>query len=291
MHQASISAAAIDKKNQSSLSPAKKAHHSGGVKVREIRPDSSVIFYTTGEYRSPIYSAIRKPPPLLSPFMKKNHSSHRPPSAMHPNRRHGRQQQKIPTAIVVNSKKQNHESAIVVADSQRILAAGFPPRVQGDRGPQRKARHTAHGALLLLNRPWLQNRILQHRMNAGEEDDQRMLRLLFDSILEVTAGALEEQIGRINESATDEGYGNITCIIADGSMASAISVARKMGTPNAAFWPASVGSLAATQTNFLGSASTIQKARTIAEENATAVPAGYIIDEIELLFFVLVKTE
>ncbi|KAL6011973.1 hypothetical protein ACLOJK_002440 [Asimina triloba] len=80
-------------------------------------------------------------------------------------------------------------------------------------------------------------------MAAGENRND--IGKLCDSILEVMPGALEELIGRINESAAAaDDYGKITCVIADGSMAWAISVARKMGIPNAAFWPVSVGCLA-----------------------------------------------
>ncbi|KAL6011979.1 hypothetical protein ACLOJK_002446 [Asimina triloba] len=76
-------------------------------------------------------------------------------------------------------------------------------------------------------------------------DNRNDICKLCDCILEVMPGALEELIGRINgQSADDDDDGKITCIIADGSMAWAVSIARKMGIPNAAFWPASVANLA-----------------------------------------------
>ncbi|XP_058070362.1 UDP-glycosyltransferase 83A1-like [Magnolia sinica] len=76
-------------------------------------------------------------------------------------------------------------------------------------------------------------------METGE--DRTDLGKLCDSILSVMPGCLEELIRKINGSDID----TVTCIIADGSMGWAIDVAKKMGIRGVAFWPASVGLLAA----------------------------------------------
>ncbi|KAJ9564303.1 hypothetical protein OSB04_000269 [Centaurea solstitialis] len=71
-------------------------------------------------------------------------------------------------------------------------------------------------------------------------EDRTDLGRLTTSMLQSMAGKLEELIEKINK-----GDGNkITCVIADGGMGWAIKVAKKMGIRRAAFWPASVATLA-----------------------------------------------
>ncbi|KAI3503256.1 hypothetical protein L1887_31695 [Cichorium endivia] len=60
------------------------------------------------------------------------------------------------------------------------------------------------------------------------------------SILQTMPGKLEELINTINK----EDNNKVTCIIADDCMGWAIRVAKKMGIKGAAFWPASVCTLA-----------------------------------------------
>ncbi|KAF6176284.1 hypothetical protein GIB67_023575 [Kingdonia uniflora] len=53
-------------------------------------------------------------------------------------------------------------------------------------------------------------------------------------------GHLEELIGKINGSCNDNSN-KITCVIADENMGWAIGVAKKMGIPQASFWPGLAG--------------------------------------------------
>ncbi|KAF8378797.1 hypothetical protein HHK36_030146 [Tetracentron sinense] len=62
----------------------------------------------------------------------------------------------------------------------------------------------------------------------------RSLRKLCECIPSAMPSDLEELIAKINESSKDK----ITCIIADEYMGWAVKVAKKMGIPQAAFWPA-----------------------------------------------------
>ncbi|XP_058070360.1 UDP-glycosyltransferase 83A1-like [Magnolia sinica] len=71
-------------------------------------------------------------------------------------------------------------------------------------------------------------------------EDRNEIGKLCDSALSFMPSALEELIERIDKSND----GNITCVIADASMAWALEVGRKMGIRGAALWPASVGLLA-----------------------------------------------
>ncbi|CAH1413201.1 unnamed protein product [Lactuca virosa] len=71
-------------------------------------------------------------------------------------------------------------------------------------------------------------------------EDRTDLCKLSKSILRTMPHKLEELIETINEDTSSK----VTCIIADGFMGWAIRVAKKMGISRAAFWPASVCTLA-----------------------------------------------
>lgn len=71
-------------------------------------------------------------------------------------------------------------------------------------------------------------------------EDRSDLCKLTTSILESMAGKLEELIEKINK----EDSSKVSCVIADDGMGWAIKVAKKMGIRRAAFWPASVATLA-----------------------------------------------
>ncbi|KAJ0812692.1 putative 7-deoxyloganetin glucosyltransferase [Helianthus annuus] len=71
-------------------------------------------------------------------------------------------------------------------------------------------------------------------------EDRSDIRKLTLSILQTMPRKLEELIETINK----EDSSKVTCIIADGFMGWAIRVAKKMGISSAAFWPASVATLA-----------------------------------------------
>ncbi|KVI02588.1 UDP-glucuronosyl/UDP-glucosyltransferase, partial [Cynara cardunculus var. scolymus] len=71
-------------------------------------------------------------------------------------------------------------------------------------------------------------------------EDRTDLCKLTISLLESMADKLEELIEKINE----EDGSKVSCVIADDSMGWAIRVAKKMGIRRAAFWPASVATLA-----------------------------------------------
>ncbi|XP_023742248.1 UDP-glycosyltransferase 83A1 [Lactuca sativa] len=71
-------------------------------------------------------------------------------------------------------------------------------------------------------------------------EDRSDLCKLTTSILQTMSCKLEELIETINK----EDSNNVSCIIADDGMGWAIKVAKKMGIRRAAFWPASVATLA-----------------------------------------------
>ena len=71
-------------------------------------------------------------------------------------------------------------------------------------------------------------------------EDRSNLCKLTNSILQTMPHKLEMLIETINK----EDGNKVTCIIADDGMGWAIKVAKKMGIARAAFWPASVASLA-----------------------------------------------
>ncbi|KAJ0667263.1 putative 7-deoxyloganetin glucosyltransferase [Helianthus annuus] len=71
-------------------------------------------------------------------------------------------------------------------------------------------------------------------------EDRSDIRKLTLSILQTMPRKLEELI----ETTNKEDSSKVTCIIADGFMGWAIRVAKKMGISSAAFWPASVATLA-----------------------------------------------
>ncbi|KAI3503253.1 hypothetical protein L1887_31692 [Cichorium endivia] len=71
-------------------------------------------------------------------------------------------------------------------------------------------------------------------------EDRTDLCKLTKSILQTMSGKLEELIEKINKEDSNK----VTCIIADDTMGWAILVAKKMGIRRAAFWPASVCTLA-----------------------------------------------
>ncbi|KAJ9564304.1 hypothetical protein OSB04_000270 [Centaurea solstitialis] len=71
-------------------------------------------------------------------------------------------------------------------------------------------------------------------------EDRTDLCRLTNSIFQIMPGKLEELIEKINKGDRCK----ITCVIADDSMGWAIKVAKKMGIRRAAFWPASVSTLA-----------------------------------------------
>nr|KAJ0215984.1 hypothetical protein LSAT_V11C300137790 [Lactuca sativa] len=71
-------------------------------------------------------------------------------------------------------------------------------------------------------------------------EDRTDLCKLSKSVLRTMPRKLEELIDTINEEKNNK----VTCIIADGCMGWAIRVATKMGISRAAFWPASVCTLA-----------------------------------------------
>ncbi|KAF8378795.1 hypothetical protein HHK36_030144 [Tetracentron sinense] len=68
----------------------------------------------------------------------------------------------------------------------------------------------------------------------GPGEDRNQIGKLLECILSAMPGYLEKLIEKINESCEDK----ITCIIADENMGWAVKVAKKMGIPQAAFWPA-----------------------------------------------------
>ncbi|KAJ0428746.1 putative 7-deoxyloganetin glucosyltransferase [Helianthus annuus] len=71
-------------------------------------------------------------------------------------------------------------------------------------------------------------------------EDRSDIRKLNLSMLQTMPRKLEELIEKINK----EDSSKVSCVIADDSMAWAIQVAKKMGISSAAFWPASVATLA-----------------------------------------------
>lgn len=71
-------------------------------------------------------------------------------------------------------------------------------------------------------------------------DDRNDLGRLCQEILRVMPGKLEELIDELNRKDEDD---KITCVIADLNMAWALEVAKRMGIPGAAFWPAAAALL------------------------------------------------
>ncbi|KAF8370114.1 hypothetical protein HHK36_031853 [Tetracentron sinense] len=67
----------------------------------------------------------------------------------------------------------------------------------------------------------------------GPEEDRNQLGKLFECVSRTMPSYLEELIEEVNESGKDK----ITCIIADEHMGLAVKVAKKLGIPQAAFWP------------------------------------------------------
>ncbi|KAF8378788.1 hypothetical protein HHK36_030137 [Tetracentron sinense] len=69
----------------------------------------------------------------------------------------------------------------------------------------------------------------------GPGEDRNQFAKLLQCISRTMPSYLEELIKKMNESCKDK----ITCIIADENMGWAVKVAKKMGIPQAAFWPSS----------------------------------------------------